>query len=253
MKSMNMKQNENITASEATAPSNTYEEKNDVHIEFPSENHRIPAKRKFRSWLLFMILFFCGAATLGIRADALHSRKLQTGIAGEIIRFHVIANSDSEADQALKLTVRDALVTALAPRLKSVSTLEEARAVITEQMTSLKELAEAVVQENGYDYPVTVALEECYFPLKIYGDYTFPPGYYEALRVKIGEAGGRNWWCVMFPPLCFVDETYSIVDEESGEKLKTLLTEEEYDTLTSKKTPVKVKFKLLEALKDLFE
>jgi stage II sporulation protein R len=222
----------------------------DIHKEQKNTTDHIPNKYKFRTWLLFVILFFCGAATLILRADALRSQNLQEGIAGEIIRFHVIANSDSETDQELKLTVRDALVDALAPQLEPIDTLEEARALISEQIPYIKELAETVVKENGYYYPVTVSLTKCYFPLKIYGEYTFPPGYYEALRVQIGEARGKNWWCVMFPPLCFVDETYSIVNEESGRKLETLLTEEEYNTLTSKRTPVKVKFKLIESLKD---
>ncbi len=106
---------------------------------------------------------------------------------------------------------------------------------------------------EGYHYPVTVSLENTYFPLKIYGEYNFPPGYYEALRVQIGSAEGQNWWCVMFPPLCFVDDTYSIVDETSGNKLRHLLTEEEYNSLLNKSTPIKVKFKLWESIKSIFK
>ncbi len=213
----------------------------------------IDKKNKFRTLLLFFILFFCGATTLLLKANATHHKELQTGIAEDIIRFHVIANSDSDADQELKLDVRNTLVDNLSPILRETSTLEEAREILFTQLSYMKELAEATIKEHGYHYPVTVSLTECYFPLKIYGEYTFPPGYYEALRVQIGEAKGQNWWCVMFPPLCFVDETYSIVDETSGEKLKTLLTEEEYATLTSKKTPIKIKFKLFETIKTLFE
>jgi stage II sporulation protein R len=103
-----------------------------------------------------------------------------------------------------------------------------------------------------YNQDYTYIEVGCYFPLKIYGDYAFPPGNYEALRVKIGAAEGKNWWCVMFPPLCFVDETYSVVDEKSGKKLKKLLTDEEYQTLIKEKKPVKIKFKLWEKIKKLF-
>ena len=208
---------------------------------------------KLRLWLLLFILISCSFASWQIRAAAQHNEVLQTGIAEDIIRFHVIANSDSTEDQELKLTVKDTLVRYLSPFLSNTDTIEEARTIMVAHMTLLQEVAEATIKKYGYNYPVKVSLENCYFPMKVYGDYTFPPGTYEALRVQIGEAQGKNWWCVMFPPLCFVDETYSIVDEESGKKLKTLLTEEEYNTLVSKKTPIKIKFKLLDALKGLFK
>lgn len=218
-----------------------------------SENVNAHSNGKFQTSLLLVILFFCAISMWLVKANALHKAELQKGIAQDIIRFHVIANSDSSEDQALKLLVKDAVVTSLQPILKDITTLEEAEDILSEELLAIKELAEDTVRQNGYSYPVAVTLEECYFPMKVYGDYTFPPGNYDALRVQIGEAEGKNWWCVMFPPLCFVDETYSIVDESSGEKLKVLLTEEEYNTLINTKTPVKVKFKLWEAIKKLFE
>ena len=207
---------------------------------------------KLRLWLLFLIIIFCSLSGWVIRANAQHSAELQTEIAQEIIRFHVIANSDSTEDQALKLVVKDNLVKSLSPLLDDASTINEARSILLEQQALIQETAEDTIQARGYDYSVKVSLEKCYFPMKVYGDYSFPPGTYEALRVQIGAAKGKNWWCVMFPPLCFVDETYSIVDEKSGKKLKKLLSDEEYATLFNKKTPVKVKFKILESLKKLF-
>lgn len=206
----------------------------------------------FNRGLLLLFLLFCGLSTLLIRVNAMHGRQLQEGIADEIIRFHVIANSDSTEDQNLKLTIKNTLVEKLAPLLETASSITEARTVLSENLTLIRDIAEEEIRRNGYVYPVTVSLEEVYFPMKIYGDYTFPPGIYEALRVQIGEAQGKNWWCVMFPPLCFVDETYSIVDEDSDERLKYLLSEEEYEALKSKKTPVKVRFRLFEAIKKLF-
>lgn len=208
---------------------------------------------RFQLVLLLFILFFAGASMWLVKTNSVNNATLQTGIAGEIIRFHVIANSDSEQDQALKLIVKNTLVENLSPYLREANTIAEARSILSDKLTYIQELAEETLIHNGCYYPVCVSLEECYFPLKVYGDYTFPPGNYEALRVQIGKAEGKNWWCVMFPPLCFVDETYCIVDETSQEKLKHLLTEDEYDILISKKTPVKVKFKLLEALKEFFE
>jgi stage II sporulation protein R len=186
-----------------------------------------------------------------IKASAKQDTGLQPQIAEEIIRFHVIANSDSPDDQALKLKVKNSLVKSLSPLLSNADSKSEARTILNDNLDFIQDTALETIRRNGYSYPVTVSLTDCYFPMKVYGDYTFPPGTYEALRVQIGEAKGKNWWCVMFPPLCFVDETYSIVDEESKKKLKHVLSEEEYDSLINQKTPVKIKFKLWESLKKL--
>ncbi len=209
-------------------------------------------KPKFRLWLLVLILGLCCASSFVLRIRAQHNQELQQGIAHEIIRFHVLANSDSEADQQLKLKVKGEVVDALAPILKNATTVAEARSLLNSHLELIKKTALKTIEENGYAYPVAVTLEQTYFPVKIYGEFTFPPGTYEALRVQIGEAKGQNWWCVMFPQLCFIDSTYSIVNKESEKKLQHLLTDEEYDSLLDKKTPVKVKFKLLEKIKDLF-
>lgn len=214
--------------------------------------HKAQSKSWFQAVLLLFLLLLFGAGNLAIRAAAMQDKDIQEGIAEEILRFHVIANSDSAPDQTLKLLVKDQLVNYLAPALKDCISLTEVSAVVKEKLPELTSLANTIIQTQGYCYSATASLEDCYFPLKVYGAYTFPPGYYHALRVKLGNAEGQNWWCVMFPPLCFVDETYSIVDQESGEKLSKLLTEEEYETLMNKKTPVKVRLKLLEALKKLF-
>lgn len=178
--------------------------------------------------------------------------QLQEGIAEKIIRFHVIANSDNRIDQELKYKVRDALIKELSYDLKNAYDIDTGRDIIINRLSSLKGIAEKVLILNGYSYPVAVSLEPCYFPIKVYGGYTFPPGTYEALQVKIGKAAGKNWWCVMYPPLCFVDETYSIVDGDTEGQVKYLLTEEEYAALTRKDTPIKVRFKLWDYLKKLF-
>jgi stage II sporulation protein R len=214
--------------------------------------HKLQSKSWLQALLLLFLLLLFGTGNLAIRAAAMQDKNIQEGIAEEILRFHVIANSDSVEDQTLKLLVKDQLVSYLAPILKDCTNLTEVSAVVKERLPELTSLANTIIQTQGYSYSATASLEDSYFPLKVYGAYTFPPGYYHALRVKLGSAEGRNWWCVMFPPLCFVDETYSIVDQESGEKLSKLLTEEEYETLINKKTPVKVRLKLLEALKKLF-
>ena len=216
-------------------------------------NRRKYREDRFRTGLFLFLLIFIGTSTVLVKANSIHSKNLQLDIAQEVIRFHVIANSDSNEDQALKMEVKEILVQKLSPLLNHTNSIEEAREVLNKNLNFIENLTTLVIKRRGYDYPVTVTLEENYFPLKIYGEYTFPPGYYEALRVQIGKAEGKNWWCVMFPPLCFVDETYSVVDESSGNKLKNVLTEEEYNALINKKTPIKIKFKIFDRLKELFK
>ena len=218
-----------------------------------SKIHKIISYRYFRPLLFSLLLLTLSISSWAIKAHAMSQQDIQVVLAEKILRFHVIANSDSEADQSLKLLVKDTLVASLRPELKDAKDLGKVRSILQDKLPEIAALAEATIQQQGYSYAVKVTLEDCYFPLKVYGKYTFPPGYYQALRVQIGKAEGKNWWCVMFPPLCFVDETYSIVDEDANEKLLQLLSDEEYETLISNKVPVKVKFKLLEELKELLK
>lgn len=177
--------------------------------------------------------------TLAVDAEA-----VQQGISSEIIRFHVLANSDREEDQVLKIRVKDELLKYLEVMLKDAKDIETTRETILNHLEDIEFEASEYIKEQGYSYDVKADLEYTYFPMKIYGDYTFPAGKYEALRIKIGEAEGKNWWCVMFPNLCFIDGTYAVVTEEQKQELKNILTEEEYETITGT-NHVKIKFKYL--------
>ena len=119
-----------------------------------------------------------------------------------MIRFHVIANSDTEEDQALKLAVRDRVLEEAEGLYPEGATLEQAQAALEGHLNTLAAAGRAVVEEQGYDYPVSARLEDCWFPTKEYEDFALPAGNYTALRVTIGEGKGQNWWCVAFPPLC---------------------------------------------------
>ncbi len=250
-----MKQNYTLNTPEypTTGQSTTSSRLSKIHDAVMSTIHRKPLSRGFQFRLLLLILLIASISTCLINVNVRADSSLQKGIAEKVLRFHVIANSDNEEDQKLKLKVKEALVEYLGPKLDKVNDITKVKAIVTEQLDSIRITAGEILQQQGYDYNVTVSLEKCYFPLKRYGNYTFPPGYYEALQVKIGEAKGKNWWCVMFPPLCFVDETYSIVDENSEKKLLQLLSEEEYDALISGETPIKVRFKLFELIKELIK
>lgn len=178
-----------------------------------------------------------------------HANQLQENIANEVIRFHVVANSDTNIDQSIKMVIKEQLTKTLSPNLKEANTIHQARSIIESSLLTLEEVSNQILEEHGYSYTAKASLEKGYFPLKVYGDLSLPPGEYEAIRIELGKAEGQNWWCIMFPPLCFIDSTYTIVPDESKSQLKEVLSEEEYESLfTSKEIKVKVKFKLFELL-----
>ena len=181
-------------------------------------------------------LFFTGLNTVRLKREnreikARLDREIQQGIAGEVFRLHVIANSDTEKDQELKLKVKTRIVEYLKEILGEDSGLEETKEAVLTHLTEIEQEAENLIEEQGFDYPVEVVVEKTYFPEKTYGDCTFPAGEYEALKVKIGSAKGQNWWCVLDPSLCFLDDTYGIVTEEKKEDLKEVLTAEEFQEI----------------------
>lgn len=184
--------------------------------------------------------------------EATDGRREQRAIAEQIIRLHVIANSDTEEDQELKMKVKETIVTYLRGEMQDASSVDEARQAIVEHLPEIEEIATEKMRAEGYDYSAEATLGESYFPVKEYGDLTFPAGDYEALRVRLGSSEGRNWWCVMYPSLCFVDSTYQVVPDTSKEQLKQSLTEEEYNSLLEGGDDVSYSWKLVEWIKSLF-
>lgn len=160
-----------------------------------------------------------------------NSIKIQKKIANSVLRLHVIANSDSEADQKLKLKVRDSVLHELQTGLSGISSIALAKQYVASQFQKIENSAINTICENGYSYSVKVFIKKRYFPVKTYGDLTFPAGYYDALCIEIGKAEGHNWWCVLFPSLCFEDEVTATVPKDSKNKLKDSLTKKEYKSL----------------------
>lgn len=181
--------------------------------------------------------------------------KLQKELSSQIIRFHVRANSDSGEDQALKLKVRDGVIDFLHDKLANVNSLDEARNILYYGKDEIQAIAKQTVMDNGYDYPVSVYFEKTYFPMKTYGDMVFPAGKYEAFRVDIGEHEGRNWWCVLFPPLCFVDSTYAIVPDSTKEQFHSVLSDDAYSAITMSDLDnnYEIRFKYLKFLNKFLE
>ena len=169
---------------------------------------------------------------------------IQQGISHKIIRFHVIANSDSDADQALKLKVKEAVVNYTAELLCNSKSISETEDLLSSHTNDIISIANNVISENDYDYPVTAEITDTYFPTKSYGSYTFPPGTYRAFQIKIGDAKGKYLRCVLYPPLCFIDISHGTVNPESEELLKETLTTDEFQAVSDEYT-VKYRFKYL--------
>lgn len=172
-------------------------------------------------------------------------------ISNTVFRLHVIANSNSDEDQNLKYVVRDKILAYINSISLESTSKNEVIQLANDNLNYIQNIAQEAIYEQGFNYPVTVQIGNFAFPTKTYGDITFPPGYYDALKVEIGKAIGQNWWCVMFPPLCFVDVSSGIVPEESKEIMKESLSEEEYSLISENTGNVQIKFKLVEVLQNL--
>lgn len=196
------------------------------------------------------LYFFVGAKQ--VKSD----EEIVKDISEKLIRFHVIANSDEEADQELKIKVKDNIINYIFPKLKDSKSIDESRDILSNNNKQILKIAEKTIKENGYNYTVNSTLDRENFPEKNYGNITLPQGEYEAYRVIIGSGQGKNWWCVMFPPLCFVDVTKGQVsDKETEETMKKVLDNDEYTEISNKndKNKIKIKFKIVEIIKDLID
>ena len=162
-------------------------------------------------------------------------QRTEAALTGGVIRLHVRANSDSADDQALKLKVRDRIIADTGEIFANETSIADARDAVGKNLEKIKKSAEDEIRKNGYNYPVRVSFGKSDFPQKIYNDITMPAGTYEALIVEIGSGEGQNWWCVLYPNLCFMDSVRAVVPEEGKEQLKNVLTEEEYDEITEVK------------------
>ena len=160
------------------------------------------------------LLFWCGSL-IGDRI-ALNEN---------FIRLHVVANSDSDEDQALKLKVRDAVVEKLQDTMESFPTMEEARAYLQEHLPELEAFVNKVIQELGFTDTATVSVDREAFDKREYDTFILPAGYYEALRITIGEGQGKNWWCVVFPSLCIGATQEEFTDTAAGAGFSDTLTQ----------------------------
>lgn len=198
--------------------------------------------RRLIKLLMLLIVVLTIVVISRLSKDKEDMFKLQEDIASSLIRFHIRANSDSDEDQQLKLKVKDSVITYLEPLLSDSQSLDESRVILNENHDTIVDIAMQVIASEGYNYQVDAYFEQSYFPMKSYGDITLPPGEYEAYRIDIGENAGKNWWCVLYPPLCFIDATHGELPESSKNQLKNMLSEESYDSITKENYICKFKY-----------
>jgi stage II sporulation protein R len=151
----------------------------------------------------------------------------------KIIRFHVVGNSDSEEDQSVKLQIRDEILQKYGPAISKSNSRNESFQLISEKLDEIENTANEILKKEGKSYSAKAVLGESIFPIKQYGTITLPPGEYTALKVVLGEGGGKNWWCVMFPPLCFIDITRGLTSEETDEELKKVISNKDVESITA--------------------
>ena len=173
-----------------------------------------------------------------------YANTVSEDLSNNFFRLHILANSDSNEDQNLKLKIRDNIIEYMNTLSYSGLTKEEAINLTNSNLENFKKIAEKIILDEGYNYPVSLEIGNFYFPTKEYGNISLPAGYYDALKIEIGEAKGKNWWCSLFPPLCFVDISAGVIDEESEEFLKENLSDDEFAIITDTSENVKFKFKI---------
>ena len=177
-----------------------------------------------------------------------YSNSVFAGLQENIFRLHILANSNSEEDQSLKLAVRDSIISYMETINKTSTTKEETINNVNLNLEIIKQIAENKLQELGYNYEVSLEVGNFYFPTKYYGNISLPAGNYDALKINIGQAKGQNWWCSLFPPLCFIDISSGYVEDDDKEILENNLSKEEFLLISSSSPDIKLKFKLLELL-----
>lgn len=198
--------------------------------------------KKIKSFLILIVLLF---AFLFITVSS-YANTISKDLSDNFFRLHILANSNSTEDQNLKLKVRDNIISYMNTLTYSEISKKEAIDLTYKNLDKFQEIAENTIKNEGFNYHVSIEIGNFYFPTKTYGNISLPAGNYDALRIKIGKAEGENWWCSLFPPLCFVDVSSGIIDDNAEKNLKENLTNEEFSIITDDSETIKFKFKIVE-------
>lgn len=177
-----------------------------------------------------------------------YAHTISQDLSNNFFRLHIIANSDSTEDQNLKLKIRDNIIEYMNTLSYDGLSKESAIELTQNHLSEFQKIAESTISSSGYNYPVKLSIGNFYFPTKYYGNISLPAGYYDALKIEIGNASGQNWWCSLFPPLCFVDISSGVIDDTAENDLKNNLSDEEFAIITGDSENIKLKFKIVEML-----
>ena len=197
-------------------------------------------KSVFILFLLFILFLFVTFVS--------YASSVSNDLSDNFFRLHIIANSNSKEDQELKLKIRDAVILYMNTLDYNNLSKEHTINITEENLNNLKRIVEETIKDNGFNYSCNLEIGNYYFPTKYYGNISLPSGYYDALKINIGDAKGKNWWCSLYPPLCFTDVSSGVIDEESQEVLKNNLTDDEYILISKGNENIKLKFKIVELI-----
>ena len=214
---------------------------------------KVQQNYKLNNYILMTMLLTIAAVVLVGNILIVKSKQVTDSLADEVIRFHVVANSDTIEDQLLKQRVKDEVIEYMEPLVKDCKSIEDTRNIVKSRLPKIKEIAEVVIGNYEKDYPVYVALDKANFPTKTYGDVVLPAGEYEACRIVIGEGKGENWWCVMYPPLCYIDVASGVVPLEGKEQLQQELSDEQYKLIADNQNEkYQIRFKIVDTINSIF-
>lgn len=176
-----------------------------------------------------------------------YADETQKSIADSLVRLHIVANSDSQIDQSVKLLVRDAVIDELSPIISNASNPSHAQQIINDNLSLVEKAAQSVLKKNNLSYGATALCTISHFPTKQYENIILPAGNYNALKIILGNGDGQNWWCVMYPPLCFEGSIDGNMNSDAKTLLKSNLDSDEYALICQNSSiPVKFKFKIFE-------
>ena len=193
-------------------------------------------------FVIFVFIFIFSVVT--------YAKTMQNNIADSVLRLHILANSNSQADMELKLRVRDRIIEEGITVFDKNSNLAQAEQFVRENSDYIKKIAEDEIRKCGYSYSVRIIIDEFPFPARFYDSIMLPSGKYKAVRIIIGEGKGENWWCVMYPPMCVIDK---VTVENGKQRLKNSLSGEEYRLISKETPPAEIRFKIVDVINSVFE
>ena len=189
-------------------------------------------------------IFLLAGLTLYLAGSSLSDRELAGRLGNQVLRLHIVADSNQKFDQELKLSVRSFLLEQISQAAGEKASKEEILSFLEDKGEALMEETGRFIQEKGGNYGARLEIGKSYFPTRVYGDMVFPAGNYDAVKVVLGHGKGRNWWCVLYPSLCFVSDTQAVLPDSSRRQLNAIVSEEDYASLLSPHPKIRLSLRI---------